>query len=131
MPPGSEPTRNGFVNPREEPVNRISSDRARELLSRAPNVRVLVVGDLMLDRYLTGSVDRISPEAPVPVVRVEGERWALGGAGKILYPLIICTHGRNLWPLQLYQASGIPRSRRSIICNGNKGTAKPSSVMVA
>ena len=37
----------------------------------------------MLDRYLTGSVDRISPEAPVPVVRVEAERWALGGAGYV------------------------------------------------
>ena len=37
----------------------------------------------MLDRYLTGSVDRISPEAPVPVVRVEAERWALGGAGNV------------------------------------------------
>ncbi len=42
-----------------------------------------MVGDLMLDRYLTGSVDRISPEAPVPVVRVEAERWALGGAGNV------------------------------------------------
>jgi rfaE bifunctional protein kinase chain/domain len=42
-----------------------------------------VVGDLMLDRYLTGTVDRISPEAPVPVVRVEAERWALGGAGNV------------------------------------------------
>jgi D-beta-D-heptose 7-phosphate kinase/D-beta-D-heptose 1-phosphate adenosyltransferase len=37
----------------------------------------------MLDRYLSGSVDRISPEAPVPVVKVEGERWALGGAGNV------------------------------------------------
>jgi D-beta-D-heptose 7-phosphate kinase/D-beta-D-heptose 1-phosphate adenosyltransferase len=37
----------------------------------------------MLDRYLTGSVDRISPEAPVPVVRVEAESWALGGAGNV------------------------------------------------
>ncbi len=37
----------------------------------------------MLDRYLIGSVDRISPEAPVPVVRVESERWALGGAGNV------------------------------------------------
>ena len=44
---------------------------------------MLVVGDLMLDRYLTGSVERISPEAPVPVVRVEAERWALGGAGNV------------------------------------------------
>ncbi len=37
----------------------------------------------MLDRYLIGTVDRISPEAPVPVVRVEAERWALGGAGNV------------------------------------------------
>jgi rfaE bifunctional protein kinase chain/domain len=37
----------------------------------------------MLDRYITGSVDRISPEAPVPVVRVEGESLALGGAGNV------------------------------------------------
>ena len=37
----------------------------------------------MLDRYLIGAVERISPEAPVPVVRVESERWALGGAGNV------------------------------------------------
>lgn len=64
-------------------MERITSSRAREILSRAPEARVLVVGDLMLDRYLTGSVDRISPEAPVPVVRVEAESWALGGAGNV------------------------------------------------
>jgi len=64
-------------------VNRIPHSRANDLLTRAPDVRVLVVGDLMLDRYMTGSVDRVSPEAPVPVVRVEAERWALGGAGNV------------------------------------------------
>lgn len=64
-------------------VRRITPSRARDLLSRAKDVRVLVVGDLMLDRYLSGSVDRISPEAPVPVVRVEAESWALGGAGNV------------------------------------------------
>ena len=47
---------------------------------RTAEARVLVVGDVMLDRYITGSVDRISPEAPVPVVRVEAESSALGGA---------------------------------------------------
>jgi D-beta-D-heptose 7-phosphate kinase/D-beta-D-heptose 1-phosphate adenosyltransferase len=46
-------------------------------------VRILVIGDLMLDRYIIGSVDRISPEAPVPVVRVEKESIALGGAGNV------------------------------------------------
>jgi len=47
------------------------------------NARVLVVGDVMLDRYITGAVDRISPEAPVPVVRVEGESAAVGGAANV------------------------------------------------
>src|SRR5687768_3899654 len=44
---------------------------------------VLVVGDLMLDRYVSGTVDRVSPEAPVPVVKVESERDAVGGAGNV------------------------------------------------
>lgn len=64
-------------------MNRISPSRAKELLARSAQVRILVVGDLMLDRYLTGSVDRISPEAPVPVVLVERESCALGGAGNV------------------------------------------------
>lgn len=45
--------------------------------------RVLVVGDVMLDRYWFGAVDRISPEAPVPVVRIEREEERLGGAGNV------------------------------------------------
>ncbi|HET9948256.1 MAG TPA: bifunctional ADP-heptose synthase [Longimicrobiales bacterium] len=58
-------------------------ERAAELLERARGVRVLVVGDLMLDRYVSGRVERVSPEAPVPVVRVEAERWGVGGAGNV------------------------------------------------
>jgi rfaE bifunctional protein kinase chain/domain len=53
---------------------------ARELLAAR---RVLVVGDVMLDRYWYGAVDRISPEAPVPVVRVEREEERLGGAANV------------------------------------------------
>lgn len=44
---------------------------------------VLIVGDIMLDKYILGQVDRISPEAPVPVVNVSGERIHLGGAGNV------------------------------------------------
>jgi rfaE bifunctional protein kinase chain/domain len=47
--------------------------------------RVLVVGDVMLDRYWHGVVDRISPEAPVPVVRMEREEDRLGGAGNVAF----------------------------------------------
>ena len=45
--------------------------------------KILVVGDLILDRFITGSVRRISPEAPVPVVEVVSERSALGGAANV------------------------------------------------
>lgn len=50
--------------------------------------RVLVVGDLMLDRYITGSVGRISPEAPVPVLRHGGERRVAGGAANVARNLV-------------------------------------------
>ena len=50
---------------------------------RVAAARVLVVGDAMLDRYWFGAVDRISPEAPVPVVRVTREEERLGGAANV------------------------------------------------
>ena len=57
--------------------------RAARWIRRWRGRRVLVVGDLMLDRYLAGSVSRISPEAPVPVVRVTAERATPGGAANV------------------------------------------------
>jgi len=61
----------------------MNAARLDELLRDIRSVRALVVGDLMLDRYLTGIVERVSPEAPVPVVRVQSERSAIGGAGNV------------------------------------------------
>ncbi len=55
----------------------------RAVLARFAGRRILVLGDLMLDRYLWGRVERISPEAPVPVVEVERESFTLGGAGNV------------------------------------------------
>ena len=52
-------------------------------IERLGNCRVLIVGDAILDRYLYGTVDRISPEAPVPVVLVESEEERLGGAANV------------------------------------------------
>ncbi|MGH7475041.1 MAG: bifunctional heptose 7-phosphate kinase/heptose 1-phosphate adenyltransferase [Longimicrobiales bacterium] len=64
-------------------MQRLTASRARGLLEGMRRVRALVVGDLMLDVYLRGAASRISPEAPVPVVRVT-EAWrALGGAGNV------------------------------------------------
>ncbi|MEX0906937.1 MAG: D-glycero-beta-D-manno-heptose-7-phosphate kinase [Gemmatimonadota bacterium] len=64
-------------------MHRLSLDRTEQILKRAATVRVLVVGDVMLDVYLRGSASRISPEAPVPVVRVDSEARALGGAANV------------------------------------------------
>ena len=51
--------------------------------SATRQVAALVLGDVMLDRYLHGKVQRVSPEAPVPVVTLEGERRNAGGAGNV------------------------------------------------
>lgn len=59
------------------------SSQLTELLSRELRPRVLLVGDVMLDRYLWGDVDRISPEAPIPVLRVGSQEHRLGGAGSV------------------------------------------------
>ncbi len=61
----------------------ISRARLQSLLHSARDQHVVVIGDAMLDVYLRGDVDRISPEAPVPVVRVRDRRMALGGAANV------------------------------------------------
>ena len=53
------------------------------LLPSAPDAHILVVGDIMLDRYIRGRTDRVSREAPVPVVQVEGGEDRLGGAANV------------------------------------------------
>jgi D-beta-D-heptose 7-phosphate kinase/D-beta-D-heptose 1-phosphate adenosyltransferase len=63
----------------------VSRERLAELLRLAASRRIAGVGDAMLDVYLRGEVERISPEAPVPVVRVRDRRFALGGAGNVAH----------------------------------------------
>jgi D-beta-D-heptose 7-phosphate kinase/D-beta-D-heptose 1-phosphate adenosyltransferase len=53
-------------------------------IDRFRQIRAMVIGDLMIDEYLWGRVDRISPEAPVPIVAVERENHTLGGAGNVI-----------------------------------------------
>ncbi len=61
----------------------LSRDRLTALLERMQGRRLVVVGDAMLDRYLLGDTERISPEAPVPVVKVSDRHTALGGAANV------------------------------------------------
>jgi D-beta-D-heptose 7-phosphate kinase/D-beta-D-heptose 1-phosphate adenosyltransferase len=71
----------------------LSVSRVRQILNAAAKTRVLVVGDVMLDQFIWGSVVRISPEAPVPVVEFERESFMPGGAANI---------ARNLTALGLF-----------------------------
>ena len=64
-------------------ANKLSASRARQILSAATKTRVLVLGDVMLDQFIWGSVSRISPEAPVPVVEFERESFMPGGAANV------------------------------------------------
>ncbi|MEE8404553.1 MAG: D-glycero-beta-D-manno-heptose-7-phosphate kinase [candidate division Zixibacteria bacterium] len=57
--------------------------RIREITSGFGDARVLILGDIMLDEYMYGSVDRISPEAPVPVVNISSSKILLGGAANV------------------------------------------------
>jgi D-glycero-beta-D-manno-heptose-7-phosphate kinase len=62
---------------------RFELSRATEIFDNFKNQRIAVIGDMMLDRYMWGSVQRISPEAPVPVVEVTSETTKLGGAANV------------------------------------------------
>ena len=72
--------------------NVLTVDRAREILTTASKTRVLVVGDVMLDQFIWGTVSRISPEAPVPVLDFQRESFMPGGAANV---------SRNLADLQV------------------------------
>ncbi|MBD3246528.1 MAG: D-glycero-beta-D-manno-heptose-7-phosphate kinase [Candidatus Omnitrophica bacterium] len=69
---------------------KLRKKRVQHILSQFAGKHCLVIGDLILDHYLLGNVDRISPEAPVPVVWASGEEFLCGGAANV---------GRNLTAL--------------------------------
>src|SRR2546429_8629895 len=62
---------------------RLTRDHLGGLFGKMAARRIVVVGDAMLDLYLEGDAERISPEAPVPVVTVRARRTALGGAANV------------------------------------------------
>lgn len=65
-----------------------NSSEIAALLARLPEARILCVGDLMLDRFVTGAVKRVSPEAPIPVLEVQEEAVMIGGAGNVVRNLV-------------------------------------------
>lgn len=67
----------------------------QKIFSDFNRLKVLIIGDVMLDSYIWGSVDRISPEAPVPVISVKKRDYRLGGAGNV----IVNVHALGATPL--------------------------------
>jgi D-beta-D-heptose 7-phosphate kinase/D-beta-D-heptose 1-phosphate adenosyltransferase len=61
----------------------IPPTKARALLKRIAGLRILVIGDVMLDHYIWGDATRISPEAPVPVIDIARDSWTAGGAANV------------------------------------------------
>jgi D-beta-D-heptose 7-phosphate kinase/D-beta-D-heptose 1-phosphate adenosyltransferase len=69
----------------------MAATRLLDVVAQFSKTRLLVIGDLMLDRFIWGDVERISPEAPVPVLRVSSESFRLGGAANVIHN--ICSLG--------------------------------------
>lgn len=59
-----------------------------KMINKFKKARILVIGDIMMDKYIQGKVFRISPEAPVPIVNVKEETTTLGGAGNVINNLV-------------------------------------------
>lgn len=68
-------------------MNQLGRDRVKQIVEQFKTKRLLVLGDVMMDKYIWGNVTRISPEAPVPVVHIRKSTSRLGGSGNV---------GRNL-----------------------------------
>lgn len=62
---------------------KVTKKRLKKILENAKNNRIAVIGDVMLDKYVYGTISRISPEAPVPVVEIEKTEYKLGGAANV------------------------------------------------
>lgn len=100
-------------------------DELRRIASEFRNRSILVVGDIMVDRYLWGNVSRISPEAPVPVIELSGESTRLGGAANV---------ARNIVSLgaraKLLGVVGDDEQGKHLICELEKNGISPSLVSV-
>jgi D-beta-D-heptose 7-phosphate kinase/D-beta-D-heptose 1-phosphate adenosyltransferase len=111
----------------------LSRRRVSQLLRCAKNLRILVVGDVMLDQFVWGNVRRISPEAPVPVVEFESESFMPGGAANVARNLTALSA-----PCELFGVVGRDDTARQlkqlliqqqVVCQGVLGdSSRPTSI---
>jgi D-beta-D-heptose 7-phosphate kinase/D-beta-D-heptose 1-phosphate adenosyltransferase len=102
--------------------------RAAGLIARFPELHVLVVGDVMLDRFIVGRVTRISPEAPVPVVQFESEHVRPGGAANVAHN--VAAFGARVSLIGLVGTDAAARRLRDQLANagiGGDGLVEDSS----
>lgn len=109
-------------------------------LTKLTNIKVIVIGDVMIDHYLKGKFERISPEAPVPIVDIISEHLTPGGAGNVidnlvafgLKPLILSVVGDDSSGSDLKDLLfEIGISTDGIVIEKNRITSKKSRVMVS
>ncbi|MEN8134404.1 MAG: D-glycero-beta-D-manno-heptose-7-phosphate kinase [Thermodesulfobacteriota bacterium] len=119
-------------------MNSNMQEKIKEVFARFPETNILVIGDIIIDHFIWGSVSRISPEAPVPVVNVTRENLLLGGAANVLnniYALggkaTICgLIGQDIMGdhlLGLLDELGSPTD--GIIRSGNRPTTKKTRII--
>ena len=109
----------------------------REIALKKPNI--LVVGDLMIDHYLWGNINRISPEAPVQVVEVQKETTVLGGAGNVVNNLVslgadvmvISVIGKDNVSKELTKMLDDIEVQHSLVCDENRKTTKKSRIIAS
>lgn len=80
----TKPDRHPNRKPPYLTMKQLTQERARSIADEFAGKRIVVLGDVMLDEFIWGRVRRISPEAPVPVVEVDRQTLALGGAGNVV-----------------------------------------------
>ncbi|OYQ35303.1 bifunctional heptose 7-phosphate kinase/heptose 1-phosphate adenyltransferase [Niveispirillum lacus] len=97
------------------------------LIDAIAGTRILVVGDVMLDRFIHGRVDRISPEAPIPVLRVQRETAMPGGAGNVVANMVALGVEADLISVVGDDAAGQELSRLMLTLNGQRNSLLTST----
>lgn len=111
----------------------INKKRITELFAACQGKRIAVIGDLMVDRYFWGEIERISPEAPVPVIEVRDETHNLGGAANVVNNL--ATLGTSPVPFGVVGNDNLGKTLKRILREQNlddscifTDTARPTTV---
>ncbi|MBW6515605.1 MAG: D-glycero-beta-D-manno-heptose-7-phosphate kinase [Candidatus Cloacimonetes bacterium] len=113
-------------------------NQINEIIESYRDKKIAVIGDMMLDHYLWGKVERISPEAPVPVIDVEREEYRLGGAANVVFnlkalnaiPFTIGTTGNDMFGDQIFsilEEKGIEKS--FLLRDKRKPTTRKSRII--